>query len=482
MPDHIAVKMAAGRNQTHNAICDGCDKVSTCIYHRPITHADNFQNITGVRHKCLDCPDWDYCNECMKHANFVHPNHRFVPVYDALMDMRGLPSAHAVHMGICCDGPLCAVGKGYPAYIRGIRYKCAICHDLDFCANCEANPANEHNRTHPLIKFKTPVRNVSVTTSGEHHDGKRMPAMGDRGSAESQLAETFGLSDVNTINTVRTVLDVKPAEAEPKEETETKAESKVEPEPVALAEKTFNENDMQATFVRDTIVDGTILPPNRIFEQTWTLRNEGDVAWPAGCSVKFVGGDYMGHVDSAHPADVTELMSASESTVCNSSIAPGQEYSFTVLLRTPARPGKVISYWRLTSQDGFKFGSRLWCDVNVRAVKSETAAKAVLPVAEPVVESKEEVKEDTKEVSNKDDLMIFPKLEKESPVSSIHEEAPTKAASTSAKSTETDDFEDCAEDDEWDASDDGFLTDEEYDILDASDEEFLEEQQNKLHK
>ena len=38
------------------------------------------------------------------------------------------------------------------------------------------------------------------------------------------------------------------------------------------------------------------------------------------------------------------------------------------------------------------------------------------------------------------------------------------------------------DEEEWEASDEGFLTDEEYDILDASDEEFLEEQQKKLLK
>ncbi|KAK6696975.1 hypothetical protein SNK05_013638 [Fusarium graminearum] len=35
-------------------------------------------------------------------------------------------------------------------------------------------------------------------------------------------------------------------------------------------------------------------------------------------------------------------------------------------------------------------------------------------------------------------------------------------------------------DDEWDYSEEGFMTDEEYDILDASDEEYLEEQKKRL--
>ena len=91
--------------------------------------------------------------------------------------------------------------------------------------------------------------------------------------------------------------------------------------------------------------------------------------------------------------------------------------------------------------------------------------------------------------------MIFPKLEKESPASSMHESAktapesvstpemkkvePVSVTSPSTKTeteteTETEIFEDAESVDLLESSDDdGFLTDEEYDILDASDEEHV---------
>src|SRR3546814_5187852 len=28
--------------------------------------------------KCLNCPDWDFCAECIKNAKYIHPRHRFV--------------------------------------------------------------------------------------------------------------------------------------------------------------------------------------------------------------------------------------------------------------------------------------------------------------------------------------------------------------------------------------------------------------------
>ncbi|KAF4445251.1 hypothetical protein F53441_10928 [Fusarium austroafricanum] len=453
MPDHITVKLSPGRNHMHHAICDGCDKY-----------------ITGIRHKCLDCPDWDYCATCIKSVKIIHPGHRFAPIYEPLTDVRARAPA-AVHVGICCDGPLCSGNEAYPNYIRGTRYKCAICNDLDFCANCEASPTNTHNRTHPLIQFKTPVRHISVTTTGEQQDGQRMPEMGDRQSM-LKATETIPPIPSNSINPVRTIVDVKPSEPAPAKVTVKTLEPEVKndinkkspvPEPVPIPKA-----ELKGVFIRETIPDGTILPPNHVFEQTWTLRNEGKENWPAGCSVRFVSGDYMGHVDSNHPAGISELVSASESTVCYAPLGPGQEFPFTVLLRTPVRPGKVISYWRLTTPDGEKFGHRLWCDVNVRIVKEELKPevnKELTPVEEPR-------QQDESQASSQ---MIFPKLEKESPMASIHEAVDPVPSVEETKESEP-------IDDEWDCSEDGFMTDEEYDILDASDEEYLEEQKKLTTK
>lgn len=398
------------------------------------------------------------------------------------MDIRAR-SPTPVHVGICCDGPLCAGNEAYPAYIRGIRYKCAVCNDTDFCANCEANPGNTHNKTHPMIMFKTPVRHVSVTTTGEHQDGQRMPSMGDRAATNSKATETTAVTGTNTINPVLTVVDVQPSDpfkAPLVTKKEVVKQKKEIPAPAPVQKPAL----LSAVFVKDTVIDGTVLPPNHVFEQTWVLRNEGKTAWPPGCSVKFVGGDYMGHVDPNHPAGISELVSASESTVCYTPLAPGQEFPFTVLLRTPARPGKVVSYWRLTAPSGDKFGHRLWCDVSVRMVKPEVKpepkpeleSKAETPVEEIKAETHvEDIKTTEAEESQASSQMIFPKLEKESPVASIHEATQSSPAPAQQQMEAEEDGEG-----DWDLSDDGFMTDEEYDILDASDEEYLEEQKKKV--
>jgi next-to-BRCA1 protein 1 len=401
----------------------------------------------------VDCPDWDYCAECFVNASFIHPQHKFVPMFEPYASQSRPFAGRARHYGIYCDGPLCNSARGLQSYITGDRYKCAVCHDTDFCANCEANPSNPHNKTHPLIKFKTPVRNVSVTTMGDHEDGKPMPIMGDRGSRTmSKSTETTPAPSANAATQVQTVADLKPTESKAEETPEVKQEAKELPAAAV-------EEELIAHFVRDDVADGTVLPPNTVFEQTWYLRNGGSDPWPAGCSVKFIGGDNMCAVDPQHPASIHELVSAGESTTCYTEVAPGQEAGFTVLMRTPSKPGTCISYWRLTTPNGGKFGHRLWCDINVQ---------------EPAPVVKEEIKSEAE-----GSQMIFPKLEKESPASSIHVESQAPTEEVQDEADEFDDFVDESLDDE---TEDGFMTDEEYDILDASDEEYLAEQEKAAKK
>lgn len=65
-----------------------------------------------------------------------------------------------VHERVNCDG--CGQ-KG----IIGIRYKCAVCSDFDFCERCEATIEHEH----PFLKIKTlkqtPVKIFTVVNHDE---------------------------------------------------------------------------------------------------------------------------------------------------------------------------------------------------------------------------------------------------------------------------------------------------------------------------
>ncbi|KAJ5780918.1 Zinc finger ZZ-type [Penicillium paradoxum] len=425
----ITSRCLPGRQFRHAAICDGCDK-----------------RIVGVRHKCLACPDWDFCPSCILTASDSHPGHRFVQVYDTIGEQA---REHEIHYGIFCDGPLC---KNKPAqnYINGVRYKCAVCDDTDFCASCEALPTDHHNRTHPLVKFKTPVRSVTVSTVGDNGSGGAV-ALGDQLCTPTRVAD-----------------QVEFEEQEPVEVEASKPVEKVEAQP--LMSKPNSEadssdvSDYKAFFIRDTITDGTKMAPNTMFHQTWTLYNPGPAAWPIGCDVRFVGGDKMFNVDLCHPSSVESIRSAMESNKLFAPVEPGESADFTVNLRTPHHEGSAISYWRLKLPNGVAIGHRLWCDVDVQTTSAATTTSETSPVVSEVAGSG----------------MIFPKLEKESPESSTHQaEVPAPQAPTLSNSSEGDILEDVESLTLDDASTDtGFLTDEEYDVLDASDQEYLDAKQS----
>ncbi|GAM82675.1 hypothetical protein ANO11243_006570 [Dothideomycetidae sp. 11243] len=496
--------LAPGRHAHHFAVCDGCEK-----------------NIVGIRHKCFDCPDFDYCNDCVRTANLTHPDHRFAALYEpiALVSKRAV-----IHHGVYCDGPACS-SNPRQTYITGVRYKCAICNDTDFCANCEALPICPHNKTHPLIKITSPIRGLSVSTMNDTLNG-RVSGLGDRSwpSERPSTTSTFGpcafihppTSNVNAASfrspskclasPVKTVAFNEPTPAKPEQKKPDAVTSKV-----AETDK----SELQAVFVCDTIPDGITVRGDTRFTQVWTMRNPGPNAWPAGCSVRLTGGDNMLNVDRVSPFSASTMAQATESNVTGREVLPGEEISFKVVLKAPNRNGKAISYWRLKTADGNPFGHRLWCDINVRAWddqkddrsrfiapdSTEGAGKEVLPPTEPMVQ---------KSVNVSESPMVFPTLEKESLASSIIDlNKPTTdtpieitatssvskpatvedeatgdvvSAALSAKSSEEaedDVFEDISSEIEVlsasgeGSEDDGFMTDEEYDILDASDQETI---------
>ncbi|KAL4792284.1 hypothetical protein BDV19DRAFT_368866 [Aspergillus venezuelensis] len=420
-----------GRGYHHAAICDGCEN-----------------HITGVRHKCLTCPDWDYCSECHLSASRTHPGHRFAPLYTAISEPL---QSHEVHFGVFCDGPLCKE-KHRSGYITGVRYKCSVCHDTDFCAKCEIHPSNTHNRTHPMVMLKTPVRSVSVSTVHENIFNKSTSSLGDR--------------------TQRSTSTQVPVEQTPKPEPVVKEKSQPTPAPVKV-EEPASEEEYQAFFLEDTVADGTVMRPNQVFQQTWKLYNPGPLAWPAGSNVRFVGGDSMFNVDTNQPSSLEEVTAAMESNKLSKPLEAGQSAEFTVTLKTPKRIGTAISYWRMKLANGTPFGHRLWCDVQIREDLMD------LDDASEVAVEKEEKKPESAVADNSEisgSQMVFPKLDKESPASSTHEAVAVPPAPSVANTSDRDVLDDVASltlDDETE-TEAGLLTDEEYDILDASDQEFMD--------
>ncbi|KAI5290143.1 hypothetical protein KEM54_002346 [Ascosphaera aggregata] len=328
-----------GRNILHDAYCDGCDK-----------------RVNGIRHKCLDCPDWDYCDSCVKSARLNHPGHRFARLTNSIDNQW---KSEPVHKGIMCDGPLCTRSR---KYITGVRYKCTVCLDTDFCENCEAHPSNRHNETHPLIKIRTPVASLTVTTMGESaktQDGA-MPAARAVEEKKKTASESTTVSTVIDAATQVEALVPKPVEVKKQSEVPS---PKQEP-----ADKIVPLNGI---FVGDTVPDGSKVYADQSFTQTWSVFNPGPKPWPKGVAVHYVGGDSMVDVDLTRPVGTSDLMRAMRSEPTEEVVDVFKTYKFTVNLKAPSRvlvageTDRRISVWAIKDADGKAFGHKLWCDVTV---------------------------------------------------------------------------------------------------------------------
>lgn len=92
------------------------------------------------------------------------------------------PAAQAVHEFVRCDG--CSKKP-----IVGIRYKCAVCHDFDFCEECEA----KDNHPHPFLKIRRPeLAPKSIMVAIEDNEQPGLDLNGVHYSESQLLANLFG--------------------------------------------------------------------------------------------------------------------------------------------------------------------------------------------------------------------------------------------------------------------------------------------------
>lgn len=250
-----------------------------------------------------------------------------------------------VHQGFICDG--CNASP-----IVGVRYKCANCPNYDLCEVCEAK-GNIHDANHVFLKINRPTavplfRAVLPNLydpaaprpwhchrrrpDGPRPDGARCPWM-QQHAAPATPAPAPAATPAPT-----------PAPAAP-------AATPAAPAP-------------SARFIRDvTIPDGTKFLPSVPFTKVWRMGNDGAVAWPAGCTLRYDTGDQMSGVPREVPV-----------------VQVGESSDIVVEMKAPAKPGKYMSYWRLCDPNGAPFGHRVWVDLEVY----EPAPRVVAPPA-PVV-------------------------------------------------------------------------------------------------
>ncbi|KFK26182.1 hypothetical protein AALP_AA8G213500 [Arabis alpina] len=113
---------------------------------------------------------------------------------------------------------------------------------------------------------------------------------------------------------------------------------------------------LDSRFVLDVnVLDGTVVAPSSSFTKIWRMRNNGSLVWSHGTQLIWIGGDrfsYSLSVDLQIPKDGVPVNS---------------EVDVKVDFVAPESPGRYISYWRMASSNGAKFGQRVWVLIHVDA-------------------------------------------------------------------------------------------------------------------
>ena len=97
--------------------------------------------------------------------------------------------------------------------------------------------------------------------------------------------------------------------------------------------KKFDPSKMcSARFVKENLADKSEILAGSHFSKTWTLRNDGNVSWPAGTTLRQTSGDDFGldpHFVITHP------------------VRPSDDVEVTLDLWAPSQEGRYTAFFRL---------------------------------------------------------------------------------------------------------------------------------------
>ncbi|KAK2663662.1 hypothetical protein Ddye_002236 [Dipteronia dyeriana] len=113
---------------------------------------------------------------------------------------------------------------------------------------------------------------------------------------------------------------------------------------------------LDSNFISDVnVLDGTLMAPSTPFIKIWRMRNSGNIPWPQGAKLWWIGGDKFSDAVSV------------EIEIPTDGLPVNGELDIAIDFTAPELPGRYISYWRMASPFGVKFGQRVWVLIQVDA-------------------------------------------------------------------------------------------------------------------
>ncbi|XP_052181629.1 protein JOKA2-like isoform X2 [Diospyros lotus] len=113
---------------------------------------------------------------------------------------------------------------------------------------------------------------------------------------------------------------------------------------------------LDSRFILDVnVLDGTVMASSTPFRKIWRMRNNGNISWPQGTQLVWIGGDKLSAILSV------------ELQIYGDGLPVENELDVAVDFIAPALPGRYVSYWKMASPTGQKFGQRVWVLIQVEA-------------------------------------------------------------------------------------------------------------------
>lgn len=168
----------------------------------------------------------------------------------------------------------------------------------------------------------------------------------------TEMAAQTATSQVEVLATA-TPLPIQPSQSPLSTETQSPTSEPTETNATPGNDQSCN----LASFVSETIPDGSQFYPGTAFTKTWTLKNEGTCTWTPEYSVVYVWGSAMGAPTSQPISD--------------KAVPPGDTVTISLPFTAPNGPGGYRAEFQLRSAEGVIFAFRnpdatFWVEIQVR--------------------------------------------------------------------------------------------------------------------